>query len=161
MANTNCLEGFACPQCGSEGPFNISVNTMVQMFDDGSEDVPSDQEFGGDALCVCVNCDKEGRVVDFDPSRQLHYTVVLIEPDYLPHQDYGEGYYVGTTTAGTEAEAAEFIQEQARRHYLGEFDKDEDADDMDADDFMVVAVFQGRHRPWFGPGVSPTTDYPL
>jgi hypothetical protein len=34
MANTNCLAGIRCPECGSEGPFVIEVTHQVVMGDE-------------------------------------------------------------------------------------------------------------------------------
>jgi hypothetical protein len=33
MANSNCLKGMACPRCGSDEPFEISVRTTSQLWD--------------------------------------------------------------------------------------------------------------------------------
>ena len=32
MTNTNILEGMACPQCGSEGPFKIWAEVQVHLL---------------------------------------------------------------------------------------------------------------------------------
>lgn len=33
--NENCLAGYRCPQCGSEGPFDIESEDMLEWADDG------------------------------------------------------------------------------------------------------------------------------
>jgi hypothetical protein len=65
MANTNCLEGMMCPECGSEEPFRIVVTMTVLMYDAGSEDDPmgGDQEWGDS--CECHACGHAGTVKDF------------------------------------------------------------------------------------------------
>ena len=69
MASTNCLQGIQCPQCGSEGPFYITVETLVLMRDDGSWD-----EYTGDSddwgewsyiRCSNEDCESEGTVREF------------------------------------------------------------------------------------------------
>lgn len=64
MANFNCLDGMRC-RCGSEGPFRITVRTVVEMHDDGSENLAGDLEFDNDAGCVCCHCKHAGVVSDF------------------------------------------------------------------------------------------------
>jgi len=68
--NENCLRGMRCPnsECGSEGPFNIEVVTMVTMSDDGSEDckVSDGMDWGPDSACGCTECGFSGVCKDFD-----------------------------------------------------------------------------------------------
>ena len=65
MSNTNCLEGMACPQCGSLGPFTIEIKTTVVMHDDGSELGRGHEQWDGDSYCGCRECDTHGVVSDF------------------------------------------------------------------------------------------------
>ena len=53
--NTNCLEGLACPECQSEGPFTIRALTMATMSDDGCEET-SDIEWEDTSVCICRSC---------------------------------------------------------------------------------------------------------
>ena len=55
--NTNCLEGMACPECGSFGPFKISVTQagIVLVYDDGTEDIDSDGiDWDDNSRCECL-----------------------------------------------------------------------------------------------------------
>lgn len=66
--NTNCLEGFKCPECGHEDDFNIEivVRMVVRMTDDGYDDSPyADSEWDDDSFCECCECSKVGTVKDF------------------------------------------------------------------------------------------------
>lgn len=65
MANTNCLDGMACPQCGSEGPFRIHCTVIVLMGDDGTEDDLIGSEWDDHSICECDGCDHSGTVKDF------------------------------------------------------------------------------------------------
>ena len=67
MANTNCLEGMACPECGSEGPFAIYCTSWLMVYDDGTE---IDHEAGGpdwgeDSEIACAACPAVGKVRAF------------------------------------------------------------------------------------------------
>lgn len=55
MANGNCLGGMACPECGSEGPFEIVSNVWAVVCDDGVQSV-SQAEWEDDAACRCTAC---------------------------------------------------------------------------------------------------------
>lgn len=72
MANTNCLEGFQCPQCESYGPFRIEVTMTVLMYDEGSEDddMSCDQHWGSDSYCACHECHYHGTAKDFQTPAQ-------------------------------------------------------------------------------------------
>ncbi len=65
--NTNCLAGMRCPKCGSYGPFDIVVTTLVRMHDDGSEPLHNDEEWGNESPAICDDpeCDFTGTVADF------------------------------------------------------------------------------------------------
>lgn len=65
MANENCLKGFRCPSCESEGPFRIEACVIVMVYDDGTDGSDSDTEWGDDSYCECFNCGKYGTVKDF------------------------------------------------------------------------------------------------
>ena len=57
--NENCLEGMQCPNpdCGSYGPFVITVVTDALHHDDGIEDYPGDTEWDNDSVCKCKVCE--------------------------------------------------------------------------------------------------------
>ncbi len=63
-ANTNCLKGFRCPKCGSEGPFKIEATCLVLVHDDGIEDGEG-YEWDDSAWCACRECEHDGTVRDF------------------------------------------------------------------------------------------------
>jgi hypothetical protein len=64
MANTNCLEGMACPKCGSEGPFKIECKTYFEVYDSGTGD-HEDVVWDEDSLIECMECHHDGTVFDF------------------------------------------------------------------------------------------------
>jgi DNA-directed RNA polymerase subunit RPC12/RpoP len=70
MTNTNCLEGFRCPNCGSEAPFRIEVSTVVTFTDDGSTDTGADLEWQHDSYCECPACDHVAIVAAFRPTAE-------------------------------------------------------------------------------------------
>ena len=64
-ANTNCLEGMRCPECGSLEPFLISARVTVVAYDDGVAP-DGDIEWEGDSGCLCKECGHSGIVSDFN-----------------------------------------------------------------------------------------------
>ena len=67
MANTNVLEGMACPKCGSEGPFNILITALATVYDDGTDE-QFDTEWDEDSRCDCIACGYSGKVWNFEVS---------------------------------------------------------------------------------------------
>lgn len=69
MLNTNCLAGVACPACGQEDEFAITVTVQVLMQDEGTVEVPwkRDGELEYDDLspAQCPVCDHGGLVGEF------------------------------------------------------------------------------------------------
>ena len=65
MANTNCLEGVRCPQCGQEDRFLINAMVSVMVADEGTEDQGGDYEWSPDSPCCCASCDFAGKLADF------------------------------------------------------------------------------------------------
>ena len=65
MANENCLKGFRCPSCESEGPFKIEARVVVMVYDDGTVDSGYDTEWDDGSHCECFDCGKYGTVKDF------------------------------------------------------------------------------------------------
>lgn len=64
MTNTNCLEGWKCPNCGNEDRFEVEAITWVNLTDDGSEPI-GDTEFSQDSLAKCPECETAGTVATF------------------------------------------------------------------------------------------------
>lgn len=62
--NDNCLTGYRCPECGSEGPFEIETVGLCSWTDDGV-DYPFEPTFKEDGYWSCSNCEFEGREVHF------------------------------------------------------------------------------------------------
>lgn len=63
--NENMLEGIKCPECGSLGPFVMSLNILgyAVVTDDGWDDLQIvESEFHG--LSSCVECNHEWNVND-------------------------------------------------------------------------------------------------
>lgn len=64
MANSNCLRGMACPECGNEDWFCIEISAWSEVTDDGTGDI-GDVEWDSTSGCRCPECHKEGIVADF------------------------------------------------------------------------------------------------
>ena len=62
--NTNCLKGFACPQCEADGPFKITSTTVATMYDDGCGET-SHMEWDDASPCVCNACGHTATVAAF------------------------------------------------------------------------------------------------
>jgi hypothetical protein len=62
--NTNCLEGMACPECKSLGPFKIAVTSMATVTDDGTDEF-EDIEWDDGSYCRCIECENDGIVENF------------------------------------------------------------------------------------------------
>jgi hypothetical protein len=66
MTNTNCLRGIQCPDCQSDGPFVVTVETNVIMHDDGWIETTGDNDSWGDwSFIRCDACDHHGIVSEF------------------------------------------------------------------------------------------------
>lgn len=63
--NSNCLQGMVCPECGSEGSFDIMVSRVEEVSDDGTDCGGGDTEWDDRSYCRCRNCGNEGRVRNF------------------------------------------------------------------------------------------------
>ena len=65
MTNENCLKGMRCPHCCSEGPFEIAMEAIYLMSDEGTEDVLSDMDYDMASYCGCRECGNAQTVADF------------------------------------------------------------------------------------------------
>ena len=65
--NTNCIEGWQCPECKSWGPFVVQATVWVQVHDDGTEPAPDygGTEYDNASLAACTRCGKHATVRDF------------------------------------------------------------------------------------------------
>lgn len=68
MANSNCLDGFQCPKCGSLEPFTICAQVMCTVYDEGTDEY-GDVEWEDDSYCRCHKCDHTGVVKDFQKEK--------------------------------------------------------------------------------------------
>ena len=64
MPNTNCLEGFHCPECGHEDDFDIAATCIVTVHDDGTENERC-IEWDSPSFCWCGACNHGGTVAEF------------------------------------------------------------------------------------------------
>lgn len=62
--NENCLEGLACPQCGSLEPFGIHATCRVVMYDNGS-DHATEYDWDDTDHIECETCGHGGTVKSF------------------------------------------------------------------------------------------------
>lgn len=62
--NDNCLAGFRCPKCGSEGPFDIATEDFTKWNDDGTWE-QSEPSFAPNGMWYCCACKFEGKEEDF------------------------------------------------------------------------------------------------
>lgn len=62
--NTNCLEGWQCPDCQSWGPFSVEATIQVILYDDGTELSPSsgDTDYDTTSSATCEACGKKATV---------------------------------------------------------------------------------------------------
>jgi hypothetical protein len=56
--------GLRCPKCESS-EIAIQIKVWVRLFPDGSEVQDGDQEWEHDSPAVCIDCDFEGKVSDW------------------------------------------------------------------------------------------------
>lgn len=68
--NENCLEGLACPDCGSVGPFDIHARCIVRMGDQGSE-YAIDFDWEDHDHAGCPNCGYGGPVCSYRLDRVI------------------------------------------------------------------------------------------
>lgn len=62
--NTNCLDGVACPSCGSDHQFLIRAACTATVTDSGILDT-SDIEWDDSARAECSNCGRTGALASF------------------------------------------------------------------------------------------------
>lgn len=64
MPNTNCLEGMACPDCGSERQLLIRAEATFRVTDAGS-DTFTDMDWDDESNCSCPTCGHIGQIKNF------------------------------------------------------------------------------------------------
>lgn len=65
--NTNCLEGWQCPDCESWGPFTVEMTTRVMLSDEGTYFLQDhgDLEYDDTSFAMCPDCQREAPVASF------------------------------------------------------------------------------------------------
>lgn len=63
--NHNCLEGVRCFNCLQEDVFHVAAVILVEVRDNGTEDLQTDYEWNDDSYCKCPTCGQEGKLLDF------------------------------------------------------------------------------------------------
>ncbi len=86
MANTNCLEGLACPKCGNDGRLYIHGMSVFEVFDDGTArhwNVEWDDD--SHTVCPISDCKFEGKLGEFrdPPVKQQALTITKDEALHL------------------------------------------------------------------------------
>lgn len=69
--NTNCLEGWVCPECGQENEFYVAAQVLVSVTDDGTNPYikgGGTTEWDDGSFCECVECHHQGSVGSFNGS---------------------------------------------------------------------------------------------
>ena len=101
--NSNCLAGMRCPNCGSEGPFEIAVKASARMTDEGCEAV-HEIDWTDASPVACVACKRMAPSAVFRGGRHLGAT----EPMQIPEaawDDWGtEGQSRERSRLGTMVE---------------------------------------------------------
>ena len=132
--NTNCLEGWKCPECGSFGPFNVVATSTFRLQDAGCVHFEG-LDYETDDPVRCLHCDHGGIVATFTEGKKK-YSVLLLYPDYLSD---GTTTYYHLTEACSPKKAALKAQ-QAALKALGEAVCD------DCEDLLVLLLIEGHHN---------------
>jgi hypothetical protein len=65
--NKGFLEGKRCPECGSYGPFEVTVLKRVLLFDNGTDDAEDgSNEYSDESPAMFCACEHEAKFGDFD-----------------------------------------------------------------------------------------------
>jgi len=80
--NQNQLDNLRCPQCGSFGPFYITVIGTAEVVDEGydSGDV-TDLDWDSSSSCACKNCTFSDMVNGFEDQALGHYNHLNSDSD--------------------------------------------------------------------------------
>jgi hypothetical protein len=65
MTNTNVLKDMKCPNCGSEGPFDMEGITVFEDVEDNGTSTYLDVKFPDGAYVICDACECEGTYSGF------------------------------------------------------------------------------------------------
>lgn len=78
MPNDNALAGMRCPNCRSEGPFEVETICRGVWTDDGLEET-TEPEFEDDAKMTCKSCKKTYTVAGFRLENQPALEIMTVE----------------------------------------------------------------------------------
>lgn len=67
--NTNVLAGLQCPECKSDGPYQMTMKCFAEVADDGI-DQTWEHEWGPTDFCRCIHCNFTGKVRNFEIKRK-------------------------------------------------------------------------------------------
>jgi hypothetical protein len=76
MPNDNVLIGISCPNCKSEGPFDIDCTARFTVWDDGTNLEYGVLDWEDNSLCSCKNCGFKGKVYNFKYDSNIEPDVV-------------------------------------------------------------------------------------
>lgn len=65
MPNENVLEGYACPKCQSESPFNIDAQTTFLRVDDDGYTETMGMDWNDTSTFSCCTCWHSGEAQTF------------------------------------------------------------------------------------------------
>ena len=68
--NANCLRGYECPKCQSQGPFWAKTTCLAKWCDDGTEETQEHEIEEQAGHMRCCGCDYRGHVNDFQTEAQ-------------------------------------------------------------------------------------------
>jgi len=63
-ANTNCLEGIRCPECGQTDRFEIVGTAVFDVTDDGTDNFHN-VEWDNESSTCCPDCGHRGKLDEF------------------------------------------------------------------------------------------------
>ncbi len=72
MTNENVLEGYACPKCHSEAPFDIDATTTFLRVDDDGHTETMGMDWNSESPFRCCTCGHCGSATSFKiPDKEL------------------------------------------------------------------------------------------
>jgi hypothetical protein len=79
MANSNCLEGIKCPDCGNEKAFHIQSSVVMHVTDDGTE-CRGDVEWDDDSYTQCCACERSAELACFNgaSTQKAHVKPIIV-----------------------------------------------------------------------------------
>ena len=85
MTNENVLKDIRCPECKSEGPFNITgATTFTNVSDDGCDSF-EDMDWNDSSFIECISCGHTGTVREFTVTGKMKLRVYLAALTRMEH----------------------------------------------------------------------------